>query len=144
MKVNDELKFRGKAAGYWLRLVSKSSDDERWEAVDAIRHICGPDQSIPVFLEVLGNDQFWLARALAAHALFDMAWDEESRVSLRGFAPQIESLPPDPVADVRDQLADTLSVLNDPDPWQSVQSQLGRTTTLIDLPQSCGDAESRS
>jgi len=123
----DELTFRGQPASHWLRLVTTGSDDERWEAVDAIRHICGPERSIPVFLDVLSKDRFWKARALAAHALFDMAWDVESRATLREFASRITSLPPDPIADVREQLAEALSVLNDPDFWPPGQSQTGQT-----------------
>lgn len=86
-------------------------DETRWEAVDVIRHICEPASSVPLLLDSLANDRYPRARALAAHALFDLAIDRVGGVNWQEIFPVLVTASHDPSDDVREQVADLLKVL---------------------------------
>jgi HEAT repeat protein len=102
--------FNGQPADHWIRARLQGDDEVRWEAVDAIRHLCSPDISIPLFLDTLRNDGYWRARALAAHALFDLAMDRPDVAGLDDALRQLPDLMADPSADVREQISEILSL----------------------------------
>jgi HEAT repeat protein len=66
----------GKDLPYWLGVLRAGDDEARWNAIDVIRHIAEPSQSVSIFVESL-SDPYWRARALAAHALYDLSFDKE-------------------------------------------------------------------
>jgi HEAT repeat protein len=66
----------GQPLEYWVQTLQEGDDEARCRAIDALRHIADPSQSVTLFIGAL-NDRYWRARALAAHALFDLAFDEE-------------------------------------------------------------------
>jgi HEAT repeat protein len=72
----------GKPIEYWVRALHDPEDEARWAAVDALRHIAHPSQTIGLFIGALG-DRYWRVRALAAHSLYDMAHQEELITLLR-------------------------------------------------------------
>lgn len=55
--------------------------DLRWKAIDALRDIAEPLASIPIFVRAL-HDDYWRARALAAHALYDLAHCSDIKLHL--------------------------------------------------------------
>ena len=57
------------------------------------------------------RDQYWRARALAAHALYDMAWDNESRPLLHEVIPELTEALKDESKQVRLNVAHTLELL---------------------------------
>lgn len=75
MEDTDHL-WEGRAANDWVRTLSLGDDMARWKAVDALRHIASPTDTIPLFIDAL-KDPYGDVRGLAAHALYDMAEDEE-------------------------------------------------------------------
>ncbi len=66
----------GQPFEYWVRTLRDAEDDVRWKAVDALRHIGPPSETVELFIAAL-SDPCWQVRALAAHALYDMAHEEE-------------------------------------------------------------------
>lgn len=108
----DDLSFHGQPAGYWLRTRLSGDDEARWEAIDAIRHICAPEDSIPLFLDTLRNDQYWRARALAAHALYDLAIDSPRDPRLIDAMPQLSTAADDSSPEVREQVEEFMALLN--------------------------------
>jgi HEAT repeat protein len=62
---------------YWLEKLSDTCEDTRWRAIDRLRHILPPDRAVPLFLRTLKNDDGALVRALACHALYDLAGDQD-------------------------------------------------------------------
>ena len=60
-------KFHGKALEHWLAIRVSGGDDARLDAVEAIRHLCEVEESVPLLVEAL-EDHFWRVRAAAAHA----------------------------------------------------------------------------
>jgi HEAT repeat protein len=67
----------GKDLAYWLEMLRVGDDETRWNAIDVIRHIADPSQSVNIFVQALLSDTYWRARALAAHALYALSFDKE-------------------------------------------------------------------
>ena len=109
-----DLSFHGHAAEYWFRKRLGGGDEERWEAIDAIRHSCASQDSVPLFLDTLQNDSYWRARALAAHALYDLAFDASEVPRLIEAMPQILAAANDSSTDVREQIKQLMEVLENP------------------------------
>src|SRR4051794_12656756 len=106
-----EPSWDGRPVSQWVELLAHPEDETRWRAVDAIRHVVPPSQSIRLLINTLRRDGYWRARALAAHALYDMAGDEVVRPHLRDtIGPLAESLS-DASPDVRLNAAYTLEAL---------------------------------
>ena len=76
----DTLLWENRPLEHWIETRRHQDGHKRWEAVDAIRHIAAPEISVPYMIDTLRNDSYWRARALAAHAVFDlvagMNWDD--------------------------------------------------------------------
>jgi HEAT repeat protein len=60
---------------HWVQALHGPEDEARSAAVDALRHMGSASETIDLFIEAL-SDRYWRVRALAAHALYDMAHDE--------------------------------------------------------------------
>ena len=75
MEDTDNLR-EGRPASDWVRTLSRGDDMARWKAVDALRHIASPTDTIPLFIDAL-KDADGDVRGLASHALFDMTEHEE-------------------------------------------------------------------
>ena len=103
--------FRGRDIEHWLCARLSGDDEVRWEAIDAIRHLCGPETSVPLLLDTLLNDGYSRARGLAAHALFDLAMDRVEEVNWMEMMPHLQSAANDPSDGVREQIAELLDVL---------------------------------
>jgi len=110
-KMDQDSTFRGHSFGYWSNLRLNGQDEERWEAIEAIRHICHPDTSIPLFLDTLCNDKYWRARALAAHALYDLVAGPQPAHRVADALPQLRKAAHDPSANVREQVTELLEIL---------------------------------
>lgn len=80
-----ELIWNKRPLTYWLNAIHDSDGETRWEAVDALRHLLNPSQSIPILIDIVENEPYWRARALAAHALFDIGAYPPTRPSLDPF-----------------------------------------------------------
>jgi hypothetical protein len=103
--------FDGKPQEHWLRSRLTGDDETRWKAIDAIRHICVPSVSIPLFFDTLRTDPFWRARALAAHALCDIAYDNPNNAAIVESIPVLVECAADPSFEVREQLEELLKLL---------------------------------
>jgi HEAT repeat protein len=110
----EEFLFRRRPAEHWLRLRTEGDDEARWEAIDAIRHLCAPDVGVPLFIDTLKHDSYWRARALAAHALFDLACEPDLRPQLASIVPQLATALDDPSLEVREQVFDILGLFGAP------------------------------
>jgi HEAT repeat protein len=66
--------WKGWPLEYWIEALQDPDDEARWGAIDALRHIADPSQTIPLFVRSL-SDRYWRARSLAVHALYDMAFE---------------------------------------------------------------------
>ena len=108
----DEFLFRGQPSSHWLRVRLSGDDEARWEAIDAIRHVCLPDESIPLLLDTLRNDQYWRARALAAHALCDLAWEPAIHPQLIQVMPDLVVALSDRSVEVREDISQLLELLD--------------------------------
>jgi HEAT repeat protein len=106
----DLLLWDGLPMGYWVQALGDPDDETRWRAVDALRHIGDPSETIPLFVGTL-KDRYWRARALAAHALFDMAFDEELVPLLSEAVIPLANVLSDESLDVALNAANTLEVL---------------------------------
>lgn len=107
----DEIDFHGQPLSHWLTARTSADDETRWKAVDAIRHICTPDVSMPMFLETLQDDRYWRSRALAAHAIYDFAWDAEFRPLVNAAVPALLDSLDDASREVREQVIATFELL---------------------------------
>ena len=107
----DALQFHGHSADHWLRVRTTGDDEARWEAIDAIRHICVPTVSMPLFLDTLANDSYWRSRALAAHAIYDLAWESEFQPLVAGSMPALIKALEDASSEVLEQIIVTLELL---------------------------------
>lgn len=76
MNLNGKL-WNNRPLDHWVEMLRHGDDETRWQAVDAIRHLAHPSDSLHFFLSALG-DSYWPVRALAAHALYDIAHDENA------------------------------------------------------------------
>jgi hypothetical protein len=110
----NDFTFRGRDIEHWIGARSSGDDETRWEAIDAIRHLCEPETSVPLLLDTLLNDRYSGARGLAAHALFDLAIDRAEGVNWTEMMPHLLSAANDPSEGVREQVAEILDVLKDP------------------------------
>jgi hypothetical protein len=106
--------FRGRDTEHWLSARLSGDDDTRWEAIDAIRHLCGPDTSVPLLLDTLLNDHYGRARGLAAHALYDLAVDSAEEVNWAEIMPRLQIAANDPDEGVREQIAELFDALENP------------------------------
>jgi hypothetical protein len=121
--MTDEPTFNNHLVDYWLRARLNSDDETRWEAIDAIRHICVPEVSIPLFLDTLSNDTYARARALAAHALYDLAVVSPKDSELIEKLPRLELAANDSSDSVRKEIEALLKLLRNADavegrPWR--------------------------
>lgn len=108
--------FNGKHIQQWMHLRTSGDDETRWEAMDAIRHLCKPVDSVPPFIDTLRTDEDWRARALAAHALFDLAIDphgDRSRLSINSAS--LRTCLSDSSPDIRDELTAIMRILDSED-----------------------------
>lgn len=110
----NDITFRGRDIKYWLSARLSGDDETRWNAIDAIRHLCGSERSVPLLLDTLRNDTYSGARGLAAHALFDLAIDRDEGVNWAELMPHLLSAANDPSDGVREQIAEILNVLKAP------------------------------
>jgi HEAT repeat protein len=58
------------------RALNDPDSEARWAAIDSLRHVGHPSQTVHIFIASL-CDSSWLVRALAAHALYDVIHDGE-------------------------------------------------------------------
>lgn len=105
-----DLTFHGRDFDDWSRIRLSGGDEERWEAIDAIRHICSPETSIPLLLDTLHNDTYWRARGLAAHALFDLVACPEPDSRVADVLPALRLAANDPSSEVRAQVGEILAL----------------------------------
>jgi hypothetical protein len=103
--------LNGHPRDYWLEARVSGNDETRWEAIDAIRHICPPHDALPLYLSTLGHDAYWRSRALAAHAIYDLAWDAEYRELVHTTIPSLIDALLDTSRQVREQVIITLELL---------------------------------
>jgi HEAT repeat protein len=75
--------WNGHPASYWIKMLEHPDGTVRWKTIDALRHIARPEQSVPLFATALRRDSDWRVRALAAHAVYDLAFDADLRPLLR-------------------------------------------------------------
>ncbi len=103
----------GQPAARWIERLDDPDGHVRWQAVDALRHIAEPALAVPLFVGILrrGDDGGWRARALAAHALYDMAFEAECRPLLRPAVGALAEALDDPCLDVAHQAAWILELL---------------------------------
>ena len=100
---------------FWLRVRLSGDNELRWEAIDAIRHLCEPKLSVPLFIDTLLHDSYECARWLAAHALYDLAIHREYRSLLRKELSQLHRAESDPSAEVRIEVCEMISILSTTD-----------------------------
>jgi HEAT repeat protein len=80
------------SAQHWIERLRHADDEERWRAVDALRHVAHASQFVGLFIAAM-RDSYWPVRALAAHALYDMAHWADATVLLSGaIVPLAEAL----------------------------------------------------
>jgi HEAT repeat protein len=75
--------WNGHAASHWIEMLDHPAGEVRWQAIDALRHIARPEQTVPLFAMALRRDSYWRVRALAVHAVYDLAFEEDLRPILR-------------------------------------------------------------
>jgi HEAT repeat protein len=109
--MSDVVSWNGQPLSYWLDALGAADGEKRWQAVDALRHIADPMETVPLFIAALQHDSFWRTRALAAHALYDMAFDAELRPLLHPVALQIAGALKDESPHVRLNAAFALETL---------------------------------
>jgi len=106
-----EPRFNRYPVEYWFNLRMQGNDEERWNAVDAIRHVCEPTISVPLMLDTIKTDSYSRARGLAAHALYDLAVDSPEQIPADVY-PQLIAAVQDPDPGVRTQVEELLKELN--------------------------------
>lgn len=106
--------FKMKPASYWLDARTKGDEEMRWEAIDAIRHLCPPKQSIPLFIDTLTHDRYWRSRGLAAHAIFDLACGPKADPEVVAHLSSIIEFLEDDSRDVRRQIVEALKFVGSP------------------------------
>jgi hypothetical protein len=110
---DDSPQFHGHSIDYWLDKRLTGDDEARWEAIDAIRHLCAPMTSVPLFLETLRTDGYWRARALAAHGIFDLVIDPSDHDSTLAMLPPLDEFTNDPSQHVRDRISEIVALIQD-------------------------------
>lgn len=103
--------FHRHTIDYWLDKRLTGDDEERWEAIDGIRHLSLPETGIPLFLKTLRKDAYWRARALAAHAVFDLVIDPTDHDAMVAMLPPLHEFLNDPSEHVREQIEKTISLI---------------------------------
>ncbi|WP_428307640.1 hypothetical protein [Lacipirellula sp.] len=108
---DDSPQFHGHPIAYWLEKRLSGDDEERWEVIDAIRHLCYPATSIPLFLATLREDSYSRARALAAHAIFDLVIDPSDHDFVLTLLPPLSEFANDPSPEVCEQISQTIALI---------------------------------
>jgi HEAT repeat protein len=80
---DDAVLWKGHSAYHWIEMLDHADGEVRWHVIDALRHIARPEQTVPLFATALRRDSDWHVRALAAHAVYDLAFEEDLRTLLR-------------------------------------------------------------
>jgi HEAT repeat protein len=75
--------WNGHPASHWIEMLDNPDGEVRWQAIDALRHIARPEQTVSLFATTLRRDSDPHVRALAAHAIYDLAFEEDLRPFLR-------------------------------------------------------------
>jgi HEAT repeat protein len=105
-----DILWDGKPLEYWVQTLQDPHGEARWKAIDALRHVAHPSQTIPLFVLSL-TDLYWRARALAVHALYDISFEEEFVPLLsQAVAPLADALS-DVSSEIRLEVARTLELL---------------------------------
>jgi HEAT repeat protein len=99
-----------------------------------LRHIAHPSQTIPLFVGSL-NDSHWRARALAVHALYDIAFDEELVPLLSQAVIPLANALSDSLRDISLEAARTLELIG-----PTAEAALAQLQDAVNR----GDAELRS
>src|SRR5579863_777665 len=73
---------------HWLEMLEDPSEKIRSCAVDGLRHGLATSEVIPLLVRALQEDDSWLVRASASHALTDIVQDEYKQLLL----PFLESI----------------------------------------------------
>jgi HEAT repeat protein len=102
--------WKGRPLVYWIEALEDPDDEARWGAIDALRHIAHPSQTIPRFVRSL-SDRYWRARALAVHALYDMAFEVEFVSLLSQAVTPLANALSDSCSDICLEAARTLELL---------------------------------
>ncbi len=79
---NTDPLWNGQPTSHWVEMLQHPDGEIRWQAIDALRHNLPPIDTIPLFIEAL-RDNYWRTRALAAHALYDLAFDKSLHLLLK-------------------------------------------------------------
>jgi HEAT repeat protein len=103
-------KFHGKSLEHWLAIRVSGGDDARLDAVNAIRQLCTPAESVPLLVEAL-EDHFWRVRAAAALALYEMAQNSAARPLVEAAWSKWERAADDPSQEVRKGILALMAVL---------------------------------
>jgi HEAT repeat protein len=74
---NTDPLWEGRPLEYWVEALHHPDGETRWTAIDALRHLAHPSEAVPLLTEAL-TDRYWRVRALAAHALYDMAHEKST------------------------------------------------------------------
>ena len=74
--------------------------------------LCRKRASRSLFLSTLKNDSYWRARALAAHAIFDLVIDPTDHDATVAMLPPLDEFLSDPSEHVREQIAETISLID--------------------------------
>ncbi len=98
---------------FWFAARIGDNDEMRWMAIDAIRHNCSPEVSLPLFLDTLQNDSYDYARGLAAHAIFDLVIDRMIKLRPHEEMPILLAALQDPSKSVREQVAQIIALHNE-------------------------------
>jgi hypothetical protein len=103
-------KYHGKSLEHWLAIRVSGSDDARLDAVNAIRQLCTPEESVPLLVEAL-EDHCWRVRAAAAHSLYEMGCDAKTRPAVEVAWGKWERAAEDPSQEVRKGILALMAVL---------------------------------
>ena len=95
---------------HWLENLDHPDADTRWRAIDAVRHLADPARIVQVCVPAL-KDEFWRVRALAAHALFDLACEPAHRPAIAGILDPLANAILDGSPEVRLNAIATLELL---------------------------------
>jgi HEAT repeat protein len=95
---------------YWVAALNDADGEVRWRSIDALRHIADPAIAVPLLVGVL-KDPYWRARALAVHALYDLAFDQEFVPLLSNAVMPLACALTDASPEIRLEAARTLELL---------------------------------
>jgi hypothetical protein len=103
-------KFHGKSLEHWLAIRVSGGDEARLQAVEAIRQLCSAAECVPLLVEAL-EDHCWRVRAAAAHALFELGRDVQTRPVVEAAWGKWERAAEDPSQAVRKGILALMAVL---------------------------------